>query len=302
MRQITTIPGPSPFTRANLRELRRAITEEIYAALGLTPDTRLRHVLNPLVWAPVRRFVELVDRFDQAAGQLSFPEAARIVLARFITRLEVDGGESVPRKGPLLVAANHPGAADVLAIAASLPRTDLKVVVSSLPFFRGLPNSARHFIYTAHENSHQRMEVVRSSIRHLREGGSLLIFPRGVVEPDPDLLPGADESLAEWSTSLGIIARAVPQAKVVPAIVSGVIARRSLRNPVTRLRSEPRERQKLAEIIQVLQQMVLPLRPSVSARLSFGRPIRAIGKDARAVTHQVVETARQLLADHMATV
>jgi hypothetical protein len=302
MRQITTIPGPSPFTRANLRELRRAITEEIYAALGLTPDTRLRHVLNPLVWAPVRRFVEIVDRFDQAAGQLSFPEAARIVLSRFITRLEVDGGESVPLKGPLLVAANHPGAADVLAIAASLPRTDLKIVVSSLPFFRGLPNSARHFIYTAHENSHQRMEVVRSSIRHLREGGSLLIFPRGVVEPDPELLPGADESLAEWSTSLGIIARAVPQAKVVPAIVSGVIARRSLRNPVTRLRSEPRERQKLAEIIQVLQQMVLPLRPAVSARLSFGRPFRAIGEDARAVTRQVVETARQLLADHMATV
>ncbi len=300
MRQVATISGSSPFTRANLRELRRAITEEIYTALGLTPDTRLRHVLRPLVWAPVRRFVEIVDRFDQAAGQGSFPEAARVVLSRFITRLEVDGGESIPRKGPLLVAANHPGAADVLAIAASLPRTDLKVVVSSLPFLRGLPNSARHFIYTAHENSHQRMEVVRSSIRHLREGGSLLIFPRGVVEPDPELLPGADESLAEWSTSLGIIARAVPQAKVVPAIVSGVIARRSWRNPVTRLRNEPRERQKLAEIIQILQQMVSPLAPAVSARLSFGRPIRAIGEDARAVTHQVVETARRLLAEHMA--
>ena len=300
MKPISTYPGSSPFTRANLRELRRAITEEIYASLGLDPDTRLRHVLNPLVWAPVRRFVQIADRFDQAAGQLSFPEAARIVLSRFITRLEVDGDESVPRKGPLLVAANHPGAADVLAIAASLPRTDLKVVVSSLPFFRNLPNSARHFIYTAHENSHQRMEVVRSSIRHLRQGGSVLIFPRGAVEPDPELLPGAEESLAEWSTSLGIIARAVPQAKVVPAIVSGVVARRSLRNPMTHLRSEPRERQKLAEIIQVLQQMVLPLRPAVSARLSFGRPIRAFGQDARAVTRLVVETAQRLLAEHMA--
>ena len=300
MRPISTYPGSSPFTRANLRELRRTITEEIYAALGLEPDTRLRHLLNPLVWAPVRRFVQIADRFDQAAGQLSFPEAAQIVLSRFITRLEVDGRESVPTKGPLLVAANHPGAADVLAIAASLPRTDLKVVVSSLPFFRNLPNSARHFIYTAHENTHQRMEVVRSSIRHLREGGSVLIFPRGLVEPDPELLPGAEESLAEWSTSLGIIARAVPQAKVVPAIVSGVISRRSLRNPVTWLRSEPRERQKLAEVLQILQQMMSPLRPAVSTRLSFGRPIRAIGEDARAVTHQVVETARRLLSEHMA--
>ena len=300
MRQISTYPSSSPFTRANLRELRRTITEEIYAALGLAPDTRLRHVLNPLVWAPVRRFVQIADRFDQAASQLSFPEAARIVLSRFITRLEVDGRESVPTKGPLLVAANHPGAADVLAIAASLPRTDLKVVVSSVPFLERLPNSARHFIYTAHENSHQRMEVVRSSIRHLRQGGSLLIFPRGVVEPDPELLPGAEESLAEWSTSLGIIARAVPQAKVVPAIVSGVISRRSLRNPVTWLRSEPRERQKLAEVLQILQQMMSPLRPAVSTRLSFGRPIRAIGEDARAVTYQVVETARRLLSEHMA--
>ncbi len=300
MRQISTSTGSSAFTRANLRDLRRAITEEIYAALGLEPNTRLRHVLNPLVWAPVRRFVQIADRFDQAAGQLSFPEAARMVLARFITRLEVDGSESVPHKGPLLVAANHPGAADVLAIAASLPRTDLKVVVSSLPFFRDLPNTARHFIYTAHENSHQRMEVVRSSIRHLREGGSVLIFPRGQVEPDPELVPGAEESLAEWSSSLGIIARAVPEAKVVPAIVSGVVARRSLRNPVTWLRSEPRERQKLAEFLQIIQQMVSPLRPAVSARLSFGRPIRAIGEDARAVTRQVVETAQRLLTEHMA--
>lgn len=300
MRQISTSTGSSPFTRANLRDLRRAITEEIYTALGLEPNTRLRHVLNPLVWAPVRRFVQIADRFDQAAGQLSFPEAARMVLARFITQLEVDGSESVPRKGPLLVAANHPGAADVLAIAASLPRTDLKVVVSSLPFFRNLPNTARHFIYTAHESSHQRMEVVRSSIRHLREGGSVLIFPRGQVEPDPELVPGAEESLAEWSSSLGIIARAVPEAKVVPAIVSGVVARRSLRNPVTWLRSEPRERQKLAEFLQIIQQMVSPLRPAVSARLSFGRPIRAIGEDARAVTRQVVETAQRLLTEHMA--
>jgi hypothetical protein len=299
--QLNLETSSGTFTRANLRELRRAIRAEIYRALGLGPDTRLRHVLNPLFWAPVRRFVAVADRFDQAAGERSFPEASRIVLSRFITELDVQGEQTVPREGPLLVAANHPGAADVLAIAAALPRDDLKVVVSSLPFLRELRNSARHFIYAAQEDAHQRMEVVRESIRHLKQGGSLLIFPRGMVEPDPELLPGADLSLGEWSSSLGIIARAVPEAEVVPAIVSGVLARRALRNPVTRLRSEPRERQKLAEFLQIIQQMMSPLRPSVSARLSFGRPVRAIGEDARAVTQQVVETARRLLAEHMAT-
>lgn len=261
-------------TLPNVADLSQTVSQEIWKVLGLAPDSRLGALLYPLVSAPTRRFAELAAAFDHSVAELGFLEAVRGVLPRFLAGVEVSGHGHLPDRGPLMVVANHPGGADALAVAANLQRSDLKIVVSALPFIRSLPNAARHLIYTTLD-PHQRMEVVRSSIRHLRQGGALLIFPRGVVEPDPAVLPGASESLADWSPSLGIIARAVPQLEIVNAIVSGVLARTSLRHPLTRLRREPRERQKLAEIVQVIQQLLFPRRPAIHARLSFGRPLPA---------------------------
>ncbi|MCZ6530393.1 MAG: 1-acyl-sn-glycerol-3-phosphate acyltransferase [Chloroflexi bacterium] len=281
------------------RELMQALSLEIWKVIGLSPDTRLRHLLNPLLWAPLRRFAEWASEFDRMVAESGFREAAREVLPRFVNRLEVEGQQQVPASGPLLVVSNHPGSADGLAIAASLPRNDLKIVVSALPFIRSLPNSAQHFIYTDPLEPHKRMEVIRSSIRHLRNGGALLLFPRGKVEPDPAWLPGAMESLSRWSASLGLIARAVPEAKILTTVVSGVLARGSLHNPVTRWPRDPRRRQLLAEIFQVIQQALFPYGISVSTRLSYGKPIVAGDQDARELTREIVEYAKQLLNDHL---
>ena len=281
------------------RELMQALSLEIWKVIGLSPDTRLRHLLNPLLWAPLRRFAEWASEFDRMVAESGFREAAREVLPRFVNRLEVEGQQQVPASGPLLVVSNHPGSADGLAIAASLPRNDLKIVVSALPFIRNLPNLAQHLIYTDPLEPHKRMEVVRSSVRQLQDGGALLLFPRGKVEPDPAWLPGAMESLSRWSASLGLIARAVPEAKIVTTVVSGVLARSSLRNPVTRWPRDPRKRQLLAEIIQVIQQALFPYGISVSTRLSYGKPIVAGDRDAREMTREIVEYAKQLLNDHL---
>ncbi len=291
-----------PTTLPNVAELSRTIQQEIWKVLGLSPETHLQHLFSPLIGPPAHRFARVAAEFDRMVAESGFLEAIRSVLPRFVSQVEVAGHTLVPTSGPLLVAANHPGGADALAVAASLLRDDLKIVVSALPFVRELPNSARHLIYTARADAHQRMEVVRSAIRHLREGGALLIFPRGVLEPDPQVLPGAHESLADWSPSLGIIARSVPQLEIVTAIVSGVLSHRSLRNPLAKLRKEPRERQKLAEILQIIQQMLLPRRMMLNARLSFGAPLSAAeldGHDARSITQQVVDRARRLLDDHL---
>jgi hypothetical protein len=280
-------------------ELTHELSQEIWKVLGLSPDTRLRYVLNPLLWAPLRRFADKAAKFDQTVASSGFREAAREALPGFIDRLEIKGQQQVPSSGPLLVVSNHPGSADGLAIAASLPRNDLKIVVSALPFIRSLPNSAQHLIYTDPLEPHKRMEVVRSSVRHLRDGGALLIFPRGKVEPDPAWLPGAMESLSRWSASLGLIARSVPEANIVTTIVSGVLARGSLRNPLTRWSKDPRQRQLLAEIIQVVQQALLPYGITVSTRLSYGKPIVAGNRDARELTCEIVDYAKQLLHDHL---
>jgi hypothetical protein len=283
----------------SVSKLSHELSQEIWKVLGLPPDTRLRYVLNPLLWTPLRRFADKAAKFDRTVASYGFREAAREALPGFIDRLEILGQQQVPTSGPLLVVSNHPGSADGLAIAASLPRNDLKVVVSALPFIRSLPNSAQHFIYTDPLEPHKRMEVVRSSVRHLRDGGALLLFPRGKVEPDPAWLPGAMESLSRWSASLGLIARSVPEAKIVTTIVSGVLARGSLRNPLTRWPKDPRQRQLLAEIIQVVQQILLPYGIKVSTRLSYGAPIVAGNRDARELTSDIVEYAKQLLHDHL---
>lgn len=292
----------SQTTLPNVAELSQTLQQEIWKVLGLAPDTHLRHLFRPLIGPPVRRFAQLAADFDRSVAESGFLEAIRGVLPRFVSQVEVAGHAQLPASGPLLIAANHPGAADALAVAANLQRDDLKMVVSALPFVRELPNSARHLIYTARVDAHQRMEVVRSAIRHLREGGALLIFPRGVLEPDPAVQPGAGDSLEEWSPSLGIIARSVPQLQVVTAIVSGVLTHASLHNPLARLRKEPRERQKLAQMLQIIQQMLFPRRLLVNAHLSFGSPLTAgelSGYDARSITRQVIDRARQLLDDHL---
>ena len=268
-------------------ELAHELSQEIWKVLGRSPDTRLRYLLNPLLWAPLRRFAGGAAKFDRTVANSGFREAASEVLPRLINQLEVIGLHRVPTSGPLLVVSNHPGSADGLAIAASLPRNDLKIVVSALPFILSLPNSAQHLIYTDPLEPHKRMGVIRSSVRHLRDGGALLIFPRGKVEPDPAWLPGAMDSLSRWSASLGLIARSVPEANIVTTIVSGVISRNSLRNPLARWPKDPRQRQLLAEIIQVIQQALLPYGISVSTRLSYGKPIVAGDRDARELTGEV---------------
>ena len=284
---------------ASVQELMYELSREIWKVLGLAPDTRLQHLLNPLLWPPLRRFSEWAAKFDRTVGDAGFQEAAQELLPRLVNHLEVAGRQEVPTSGPLLVVANHPGAADGIAIAASLPRDDLKIVVSGLPFIRSLPNSAQHFIYTDPLEPYKRMEVVRSSVRHLRDGGALLIFPRGKVEPDPAWLPGAPESLSRWSPSMGLIARAVPEVNIVTTIISGVLARASLRNPVTRWPKDPRQRQQLAEIVQIIRQALFPHGISVLTRLSFGKPIVAGDREPRELTREIVEHAKQLLNDHL---
>jgi len=79
------------------------------------------------------------------------------------------------------------------------------------------------------------MVAIRAGIRHLRDGGALLIYPSGIVDPDPDLAPGLAESIDTWSGSLDVFLRRAPQTCVVPTIVSNVLSRRYFDNPLVRI-------------------------------------------------------------------
>lgn len=288
---------------ARVGELRRAIQEEMVKVLGLMPSAWTRLFLGPVFWPPAHRFASVAAFFDRTVAESGLQVAARWALTQFATKLRVHRRGEVPSEGPLLIASNHPGTVDGLAIAATLDRPDLKIVASGLPFVRGLPSTGRHLIYISRE-PHGRAAALRSMIRHLRDGGSVLIFPSGNVDPDPAVLPGADQALDGWSRSLDLLLRSVPETRVLLTIVSDVLLPSLVQNPLTRLRKEIRDRQKVAELLQVSLQMLLRRGPALTARLSLGEPLGAEELQSRmpgeSPTRVLVQNAKRLLADHLA--
>jgi hypothetical protein len=211
----------------------------------------------------------------------------------------------------LLVVANHPGTFDGLVIAAQLPRDDVKIVVRAGGFFRRLYASEYHLMYSPPpEDVAGRMLTVRRTIRHLQAGGAMIIFPGYRVSPDPAVQPGAAEHLDTWSRSLDIILRRVPATRVVVTIVSGVLSRECWRHPITHLRRGRRERQMLAEFLQVIRQTLLKRDLHLVPRASFSPPVTveelgaALPPGASAgkpvVLPALIARAKEALAEHMA--
>jgi len=220
----------------------------------------------------VQRFALPAVEFDEDVSRFGFNEAARRFLRHFVHEMHVRGAERIPAEGPLLVVSNHPGTVDGLAIAAHLPRPDLKIVVSGVPFIRHLRAAANHLIYSSLDTV-ERMLVVRSAIRHLQEGGAVLLFPSGGLDPDPAAMPGALQELEAWSPSLEVILRRVPAARVVVTAVSGVLHPLWARSPVIYLRRGRRNQQRVAEFFQVIQQVLFPNSLRVSPSVCFAEPI-----------------------------
>jgi hypothetical protein len=285
---------------ATVAEIRRTLSNELLEAAGLPQFEALQALLRPLVWLPAHLSARLAAEFDRRVAQSGLAEAVHWVMPRFVDTVRAHGSEQIPAEGPLVIASNHPGSYDAMAIASLVPRDDLKIVVTGRPVFRSMYASARHLIYTPFE-THERMSVVRESIRHLREGGAILIFPYGHLEPDPEVLPGADETLQRWSPSLPLFLRRVPETNLLVTIVSGVLAPKCLQHPLTRLRKEPHLQQVLAEIVQISQQMLFGRRFGLAPTVRFASPFRtadlAPGVDGQAILEAITGRAQQLLAD-----
>jgi hypothetical protein len=115
-------------------------------------------------------------------------------------------------------------------------------------------------------------------------------------------MPGAHEALEQWSPSLDLILRKVPQTQILVTIVSGVLKPSFLSNPLAKLHKGLRERQKVAEFLQVAQQLLLPKSFSLLPRVSFAPPVSAhqlqTSEGSRSVLQSVIEKAQELLAEH----
>lgn len=290
----------SPTTSVDLKFLRSFIIESFLDAVGLAMNSIARVPLRPVVWTPAHLFASLGASFDNYIAKNGFDQAARWVLPRFSHPIQLYGQENIPVEGPLILASNHPGNIDALALAANLPRNDLKILALDIPFVQGLPNLSKHFIYSNQDDaSMDRMLSIRMSIRHLRDGGSLLIFPAGHISPDPAVLPGAEKNLTTWSRSLELFLRKAPAAKLQLAMLSHITLQGFYDHPITRRRQEKVLRQILAQHLQVASQLVFPRRWRISPNLTFAAPLTLpeLQKDGD-VNQTILAHAQNLLREH----
>jgi hypothetical protein len=284
-------------------QITHVLSGEMFRALGFSSHGLMWRLFKPLVWNPIHQFSKIAVGFDQQVKQVGFQRASHWILPNFIRGMNVSGDAAIPRQGPLLVASNHPGAYDALVITANVPRDDIKIFVNiPLEFIRELPATFSHFLYVPPE-LHTRMKRVREAIQHLKDGGAILIFASGKIDPDPACMRGAIDRLCTWSRSLEIFLRRVPDTQVLLSIVSGILAPKYVNHILTRFRSEQSDKQRISEFLQVMRQLLYPGKLLQTPRISFANPLK--GKDlmsgqmSNGLMQSLVDKAKGLFTDHM---
>lgn len=288
----------------SISALKEDLILEILAAFNLPSGKFWQTMIGSWLHKPTTRFSEIFAKLDQDIAAFGLTEAARRMLPYFVDRTKAFGLENFPSEGPLLVTSNHPGTYDALSIVANAPRDDFKIVVGGMPFLKKLPIASKHLIHSDRHDNNVRANVVRSSIRHLQEGGALLIFPSGRIDPDPAVLPGAKESLQYWSKSIAIMLRRAPETRLLTAITSGVLHERFTRTPLTVLRSDSVGKRRIMEFIQVIRQLILGEDLGLTPLVTFDKPLTiqelCASWESDQLLQAIIERAREVLKQHQA--
>jgi hypothetical protein len=284
-----------------IETLTRINLQDMLDNFGWSNLQRGRGVIERLFWSPAQLLARQVIGFDQRIGEIGLANAARELLFQYIDHLDVIGAENVPTHGGLIIAANHPGMTDTLACFTGIPRDDVRPVSIDRPFVRVLPHIAERTFWVS-ENPTERLTVVRQVARFLQAGGAVLICPAGQIEPDPAVMPGAIESLAHWSDSVGLFVRLAPNSVIVPTIISGVIYAPALHNPITRLRKTKKDQDRLAATIQAALQSSGIIKKQMRVKVEFGAPLRAADLislgNVNTITRAVTDAVKPIVVRH----
>jgi hypothetical protein len=285
-----------------VEEFTDALYAQLLDVMGIKRANWITRAVLSIFNSPVKRMSRLLVELDKNTAQNGWNSAVNQFLTHFITEVELVGDERIPIQGPLMVVCNHPAAYDAAILGACIKRDDLKMMASDIPIIQMVPNIAEHMIPVPYDIP-ARLQTVRSTIRHLQNGGAVLVFPRGNVEPDPAISPGAEQSLEGWSPSIELFLRRVPQTETVVAIASGILSKSWYKNPVISLWKKYEQRQKVAEIFQVSFQLLTGKIPNVKPKISFSAPLTITdlgGEESSegALLSSMIEQARILLHDH----
>ncbi len=148
-------------------------------------------------------------------ARLTFAENLTEFVAKLWWRFKRIGPSTVPRDGPVIIAANHPCSADPLFLCAAAPYRAISFLVAEE--YTNWP-IARSFMRLVEcipvRRGTRDTSATKQAIRHLRAGKALGIFIEGrTVSPGETVEP--KDGVAVLALKTG--------AKVIPAYISGTI-------------------------------------------------------------------------------
>lgn len=288
---------------AAIQVLSNSLIREIINAVGLPQTALTNRTFSLFFHKATERLAAIGVTADRMIASNGFPAACAWMMHHWVSAVTVQGRETVPPQGPLLVISNHCGAYDFLVISSQLNRTDLAIISSDTPFLKGLPNACSHLIFVS-DDPGSRMTAARAGVRLLQGGGALLLYGTGLIDPDPAVYPGAENWIEKWLPSINLFLHTAPDTQVVLSIASGMVSKRWAYHPITWLRRVDWQKRRLAEFGQVIQQLFIPGSLYLQPCISFFSPVSVeeLRRESQGdyLLPAVIARAKALLAGHIA--
>ena len=285
-----------------VRELSESLMDEVVGAVGLPKNDLTRAFMRRIVGNPASRLAEIGVKFERLIAEKGMPAACAWCLTHFCTPARVELEGEIPQEGPLLLAANHPGAYDMLVYTSMLKRKDVCWIATEIPFLRLLPHASNHLFYTDRDDACSPTSTLRAVVSHLKPGGAMVYLASGHRDPDPAVFPGAEKGIDDWLNVYELLFNYVPELKVQPVIASGIVSEYWARHRITRLRRKQIDRHRLAEFGQVISQLLNPGKLLISPAVSFGKAVsrddllrEKTGEDIQA---GIIGLGKELLRSH----
>ena len=282
---------------SNLDLLTGINLDDLVASFGWQNSPLPSRLLRIFFRKPAQTFAQHVIEYDDKVGEAGIVEGGWNLTRRYDKDLRIIGADRIPESA-FLALSNHPGMTDTVALFAALNRRDLRIIALDRPFLNALPQTTSHLFYV-HDDPAKRMTLVRQVSAHLKKGGAILTFPAGHIEPDPDVYPGAVESLKEWTDSVGVFVRMAPDAAILPVLVRSVVAKKYAHHWLLKIKKTKEEKEKLATALQLLGMVIFGEKP-VTVTIQIGKPIyaRELGTTDTDAIHQAVLAEMKFLIEN----
>ena len=171
------------------------------------------------------------------------------------------------------------------------------MVANARPTLEILPNTSEHLVYL-NKQVDVRMATLRNLIQLLEKGNTVVLFPRGDMEPEPSLFPGSLESLSKWSESIGVLLSKVPETILQLVLTRDVITREAWEHPITRFGKTLAQKHEISVVLQLIVQSLFN-KWKIPIRMTLSDPIAASDLDSALNPRTLNAAVREFVGGEM---